>query len=371
MAISEIFCQDKAVSILQRAFASDKVPHAYIFAGAEGIGKFKTAGQWAKLLLCAKPIKAEGQTADSCGQCQSCQLFDAGLHPDFNHIYKELLEYTKDGKGKTIPVDLPIDVIRQFLIAKVSVRPTLSQRKVFVVTEAERLNAASQNALLKVLEEPPGYCCIILICTRLEKLLPTTKSRCQVIRFGRIEEGRIVEKLKEMGLKQDTAKYFTRLAQGSIGLACKWAQLESEGANLYAMKKQLVESVTTFKLDTTLDLAQRCVADSKAIAAVLAKIDPETSKTHINRTAAKTIMRIIIAALYDAMMLDAEAAKEIINFDQTAMIKKLADRLGAETAGEKITQACQTMQWIDASVNEKLIFEHLLLNIADYSTIRV
>ena len=56
MSIKEIFCQDKTVDILQRAFASGKWAHAYIFAGPEGVGKFKTAREWAKLLLCQKPV---------------------------------------------------------------------------------------------------------------------------------------------------------------------------------------------------------------------------------------------------------------------------------------------------------------------------
>ncbi|GAF75732.1 unnamed protein product, partial [marine sediment metagenome] len=176
MPLKEIFCQDKALSILQRAYAADKVPHAYIFAGIEGVGKFKTASEWAKLLLCKNPVIEKTDSirfADSCCLCESCRTFEAGSHPDFIHIYKELIQFTKEGKDKKTPVDLPKDVVKEFLIEKVSIRPTTSERKVFVVSEAEKLNAASQNALLKVLEEPPRYCCIILLCTRLEKLLPT------------------------------------------------------------------------------------------------------------------------------------------------------------------------------------------------------
>ena len=199
MSLKEIFCQDKVIAVLQRAFAADKVPHAYIFAGPQGVGRFRTAGEWAKLLLCEDPVIENG-FADSCRLCRSCRLFGAGSHPDFNPVYKELVEFTRDGKDKKTPVDLPIDVIREFLIEKVSTRPTLSKRKVFVISEAERLNDASQNALLKVLEEPPEYCCIILLCTRMERLLPTTKSRCQIIRFGTIAEDRMIEKLREMGI---------------------------------------------------------------------------------------------------------------------------------------------------------------------------
>ncbi|MDD5459854.1 MAG: hypothetical protein PHF37_10735, partial [Phycisphaerae bacterium] len=166
MNLREIYCQDNAISLLQRAYSSARVPHAYVFAGRDGIGKLTTAKAWAKMLLCEETGDRVEGLVDSCGECKSCKLFESDSHPDFNLIYKELREFTKDGKGKAAPVEMPIDVIREFLIEKVSNRPTESARRVFIVTEAEKLNPASQNALLKVLEEPPAYCSIILICTR-------------------------------------------------------------------------------------------------------------------------------------------------------------------------------------------------------------
>ena len=137
MSLKDIFCQDKAISILQRALAADKSAHAYIFTGPEGVGKFTTALQWAKLLLCENPVGQSGR-ADSCGLCESCRLLEADSHPDYGNVYKELIQFTKDGKGKTTPIDLPIDVIREFLIEKISAMPVVSKRKVFVVSEAER-----------------------------------------------------------------------------------------------------------------------------------------------------------------------------------------------------------------------------------------
>ncbi len=115
MSLKGIFCQDKAISILQRAFAAGKSPHAYIFAGLEGVGRFKTASEWAKMLLCKNPV-TEGGFTDSCGSCQSCRVFEADSHADFHPVSKELREFTTDGKGKPPPVDLPKDVIREFLI---------------------------------------------------------------------------------------------------------------------------------------------------------------------------------------------------------------------------------------------------------------
>jgi DNA polymerase-3 subunit delta' len=369
MSFEEIFCQDKAIEILQRAFASGKWAHAYIFAGPEGVGKFKTACEWARLLLCKQPI-SEKDRADSCGSCRSCRQFDAGSNPDFAHIYKELREFTEEGKGKAPPVDLPIDVIREFLIAKASNRPTLSQRKVFIVSEAERLNTASQNCLLKVLEEPPEYCCIVLLCTRTEQLLPTTKSRCQTIRFGPIDEGRIIEKVQEMGLEETPARYFARLAQGSLGIACQWAQLELGGANLYQSKRRLINSLAGYELADALNLAQELLVDSKRVAGLWTDLDKTTSKTDINRRALKTFVRVIISALDDTTKQHITTNKEAVNFDQQQEIEKLAERFDAEQAAEKISDCYRVLNWIESSVNEKLIFEKLLLSLADYDTIK-
>ncbi len=390
MSIKEIFCQDKAIDILQRAYASSKWAHAYIFAGPEGVGKFKTAREWAKLLLCQNPVtkrrkKAEKRKqnkdkgrgtrdehqADSCGECRSCKLFEAGSHPDFNHIYKELREFTKEGKSKAPPIDLPIDVIREFLVDKVNNRPTHSQRKVFVISEAERLNNSSQNCLLKALEEPPAYCSIILLCSRLEKLLPTTKSRSQILRFGPIDEEQIVEQLQQAGIAIKQARYFARLSQGSLGTACQWAKLEQADGNLYETKKELINSLADYNIPDALSLAEMSLNKSKKLAGVWTEVDKSISKKDINRRAAKTIVHIIISGLYDAMNANVTPKKETINFDQKEKIKKLAEKYDTETAAEKISDCYKVLHWIESSVNEKLIFEHLLLNLAESDRIRV
>jgi len=374
MLLKEIFCQDNAISILQKAFAADKLAHAYIFAGLEGVGKFKTAREWAKLQLCKHPViekNGSADFADSCGSCRSCQSFEANSHPDFNHVYKELREFTIDGKGKPAPVDLSIDVIREFLIDKVSTRPTLSQRKVFIVSESEKLNAASQNSLLKVLEEPPGYCSIILLCTRLERLLPTIRSRCQIIRFGPIAEDKIIAKLEELGLEEKQAQYFGRLAAGSLGWAYQWAKLELADANLYHFKKHLVNSLTDYELADALKLAQELLDKSKQIAALWTGLETTTSKTDISRRAQKSLIQIIITALSDAMRLKITPAKGLINFDQQQQIGKLARHFAPEQAAEKIADCYQMLRWVDSAVNERLIFEQLLLNLANSDIIEV
>ncbi|MCU0915373.1 MAG: hypothetical protein MUC88_12530 [Planctomycetes bacterium] len=367
MSLKDVFCQDRALGILQRGLAAQRTANAYLFAGLEGVGKYKTARAWAKLLLCQSPqIRKDksGSCADSCGSCPPCTLLEAGSHPDYVHVYKELLEYTKEGKGRKTPVDLPIDVIREFLIDQVAIRPALSQRRVFVVSEAEKLNVNSQNALLKVLEEPPHYCTIILLCTRLEQLLPTTRSRCQIIRFGPIADERIIAHVTGMGLGTREATFFARLAQGSLGWACQWARLEQNGAGLFETKRGLIAALADGRLEEALDLAERTGGSAKQIASAWADLDKATSKSDLSHRAAKTLLQVIISALRDVTMVHLAPDRPLINADQPEPIARLARRLGAERATEAVNEGYEMLRWLEDNVNERLIFERLLLRLA-------
>ena len=368
MSLTEIFCQDKAVGILQRALAAGKLAHAYIFSGPDGVGKSTTAKQWAKMLLCKEPKKSKTSNEaflDSCGKCESCKVFDGGAHPDFYSVHKELVQYTKDGKNKTTPLDLPIAVIREFLIEKVADRPKMSQRSVFVVDEAQKLNIASQNALLKVLEEPPKHCFIILLCSRTEKLLPTTLSRCQVIRFGPVDERIIVKRLTGEGVAKTEAAYWARFSESSLGSALGWAQLKLKESSCYEIKKELVNRLAAHKLGDSIDFAEWLTGCSKTISAGWAENQENTSTKDITRRAKKGLLRMIAAAFNDAMNFSVGRDCSLVNSDQKHQIEKLAERDGPEKLAEKIANIYQKAQWVESNVNEKLIFEELLFNHAD------
>jgi DNA polymerase III subunit delta' len=363
MPLKDIFCQEKAISAIQSALAGDKVAHAYIFAGPDGVGKFTAAKELAKLLLCKNPVK-KSDFIDSCCSCESCRMFDAGSHSDFSHVYKELVEFTKDGKGKTAPVEFPIDVVREFVLDKVNQRPALSTRRVFVLSEAEKLNNESQNCLLKVLEEPPAYCCIILTCTQPGILLPTIRSRCQILRFGPINEEKIIEKLVQSGLGEKQAKFFARLTDGSLGLAGAYSQLETGGANVYRMKTAIVNAMADLEYKNALELADGLQKQVKEIVDIWAKLASETSVKDIKRKSTTLMLQIIISAFHDAMLAGVGGGEKAVNFDQADKIKKIAGRLNPEQAAGKIAECFKTYQYIEASVNERLILEQLLLNLA-------
>ena len=369
MQLKAIFCQDKAIDSLQRAFAAGRMAHAYIFSGDDGVGKFTTARAWAKMLLCENKQTATAGAAymDSCGRCQSCQLFESGGHPDFRPIYKELVQYTKEGKNKTTPVDMPIDVIREFLIDKVANRPTQGQFVVYVMDESEKVNAASQNALLKVLEEPPSYCVIILLCSRLDKMLPTTLSRCQLIRFGHVTEERIIERLTAEGVRESEAVYWARFSQGSLGRAIAWSQLEIKDTDIYTIKCELIEKIASLELADAVDTAEWMGKTAKLIAAAWNRnsSSQNVSTTDMTRRAQKGLIRMAACLFSDVMKAISDTSTHWINHDQKSYILGLAQKMDVETAASNVELCYRMNRWVDSSVNEKLIFEQLLLNLAN------
>ena len=154
----------------------NRVGHAYLFLGKEGIGKKLVAQEFAKNMMCIQP-----QEGIACGQCESCRLF--GNTADF-----ELIQPEKNM--------IKVDVIRAFE-EEVYLKPTHANRKCFLIDDCDCMNESSQNALLKVLEEPPLYTTILLVSNHKEKLLNTIKSRVTEIDFHPLTEEQMKQIVEE------------------------------------------------------------------------------------------------------------------------------------------------------------------------------
>lgn len=152
---------------LMRQEQSDRLAHAYLLRGVPGVGKFRFAKALAAQLLC------EQVTSESaCGVCKECELIKAGTHPD-------LLFVEPDGPGKPIKIDR-IRKVNEFA------RKTAQQggRRVVIMNPAEAMNVNSANALLKSLEEPGSNTVFLLVSARVGDMLPTIRSRCQLLPFS-------------------------------------------------------------------------------------------------------------------------------------------------------------------------------------------
>jgi DNA polymerase-3 subunit delta' len=214
----DIFGQDAAVGVLQAALKGDRLPHGLIFAGAHGVGKATAAAVLAQVFLCENPAGV-----NPCQKCPSCNAMRAGTHPDYHVITKELAR-VHDKSGTSKATQIAINVVRNELSAPAGRKTVLGRGKVFIIEEAELMNTAAQNSLLKTLEEPLGRTIIVLLTDQSGDLLQTVRSRCQTINFARLQKDLIVAQLGKRGIPPADAENAAELCDGSLGTAIRWIE---------------------------------------------------------------------------------------------------------------------------------------------------
>ncbi len=177
----------------------ERLPHALLLTGAEGVGKLDFATRLAEGLLCQSP-RDDGS---ACGQCHACGLLAGGSHPDFRRVGPP--------EGKSV---IPIDTIRavgEFF----ALTSQYNGRQVIIVHPAEAMNLPAANSLLKTLEEPTPGALLILVCSRPSQLLPTIRSRCQQVTFALPQPALALAWLRERLSGDVDAEALLALAEGA------------------------------------------------------------------------------------------------------------------------------------------------------------
>jgi DNA polymerase-3 subunit delta' len=182
VSLGAIEGQPRAVELLQRALASDRVAHAYAFVGPAGSGRTTVALAFAAALVC---------DARGCGRCRSCALVASRQHPDVH-----LIVPTPPPRNPRGAPAIRIADIRQ-LEHEAGLKPLMAPRKVFIVDDADRMTEDAPEAFLKTLEEPPDRTVLILVLPRVRALPATVLSRCQIVRFEARSSARIAEDMAE------------------------------------------------------------------------------------------------------------------------------------------------------------------------------
>lgn len=207
----DIAGQRQLVGNLRNALKFKKISHAYLIQGEKLSGKKMIAGIFARALQCE-----ETEGVLPCNKCRSCKQAVNRNHPDIIYVQHE--------KPKVISVDN----IRQQINSDVAIKPYSGERKVYIVDEAEKMNTAAQNALLKTLEEPPEYAVILLLATRTEAMLPTILSRCVTLNIKPVHEEEIknvlMQKIKIPDYRAGICAAFSR---GNVGRAVALASNEA------------------------------------------------------------------------------------------------------------------------------------------------
>jgi DNA polymerase-3 subunit delta' len=231
-----ILGQKKVKEILSSQIKNEKLAHAYIFMGQDGVGKRLMAQEIAKILNCITNDFNKSETY-ACGVCSSCEKINKSIHPDLHFI-----DFTKQAELEESDLDkqkvIKIETIRH-MQKEVFTKAHEGKYKVFIIEPAEKMNIAAANSLLKTLEEPPENTIIILIARHKETIPKTIVSRSQVLFFQALSQEIISTWLTlNCSLDSRRAKEIAELSEGSIENAKKLVLVNEKQANgLYLWHK--------------------------------------------------------------------------------------------------------------------------------------
>ena len=374
MSIFDVQYQDRAEDLIQRALAAERLPHAYLFHGPDGVGKETFALALAGLLLCPQPKSSRGlqsaRTEDrssiqpqlqACRNCHDCRTTQAGTHPDLHLIYRQLIKYHDDAvvrrrKG----LNLGVDVIRQFVIDKVGIKPSRGRAKVFVIRQADQITPQAQNALLKTLEEPPDTTFVILLVSSLDRLLPTTRSRCHLTPFGTLPAEFIADELvsRMPELSPERARLIARFSQGSLGVALRHAE-----DGLAEQNDQLVQALLELPAHPVARAVQKLANQASALGEGYRRRDPEITETEAQRRGLKVIFNLAATWYRDVLHTAVDSADLVANVTHADQLAAAARKLTPGRAVAAISRLAETEAQLDANVNTKLCLDALVIRL--------
>ena len=314
-----------AVDMLKKHIVNGTTRHAYLFAGAPGLGRRTLALRFAQALNCQTPVD-EGIP---CGQCRDCKQIEAMQHADLTVVQAE-------SEGGTLKVD-QIREARRTLTFK----PYQSKYRVAIFLRFQEANDNAANALLKTLEEAPSYAVLILTADNPEQLLPTIVSRCEVLRLRplKIEEVQRALEIRELEIGQ--AKLIAHISSGRFGYALKLIESES-----------LLE-----KREERLNDMQSLIAASRVEKFAYA------DKLARDKDSMRQAILIWLSYWRDVMLRTAQARTPLVNVDRNVEIEDLAGQLDLSAARGVVSGLENALEKMDRNVNSRLLAEVMLLDL--------
>jgi DNA polymerase III subunit delta' len=320
---ADILGHDRIIEVLRRSLHSGKTAHSYLFEGVSGCGRKKTALTLIQALFCTT------RPDDACGVCPSCRKIDGGNHPDI-HLIAPLPDKR----------DISIEQLREMQHI-LSLRPYEAPRKACIIDPAERMSVSAANSLLKTLEEPPGNALIILLTENAGMLLPTVRSRCQLLRFAPLSPEHVLSLLERSGMAAETAALVAPMSGGSLQRA-----LELDNEALTARREAVLSRVgqlTIHRIATVFDASEELSG---------------------NRDATLELLDMLLSFFRDAVHLGA-GSEEIVNRSVRPAIESIATRRSFPRNLELLESIYETRRDVQRNANPKLALDHLFMSIAD------
>jgi len=325
MSFNDIVGQERAIKILIKSLKENKFPSSYIFVGSEGIGKKLTAIEFTKVVNCLNLNK----NSEACEDCQSCREISKQRSPDL-----KIIEPTKSS--------IKIEQIRE-MRKEIGLKPFKNRKKIYIIDKAEKMTIEASNCLLKTIEEPPYYAIIILICSKIDPILPTIVSRCQIINFGLISSYKIKEFLinKNKNIEKEKAEIISKLAQGSIGSALKLLS----GKEYFIRREEVLDYLSA-------------ISPGKYNEDVFAKVEKMVSE--IDRI--EETLEIIKLWYRDILIIkNTGDQKYIANFDKLEILEEKSQIYSQEILIDILDYLEQIEEYLIKNVNKRLILERLYI----------
>ncbi len=330
---------DWAVQYLRRSLINGRGAHAYLFAGPESIGKALLALRLAQALVC------ETGGPDPCQACRACRRTVKGNHPDVRGISLATQAASEKADAPKSKV-LRIETIRDWQ-RDIDLRPFEAARRVFILDDAQALNEAASNAMLKTLEEPPSYAVLILIAQGAGDLLPTIVSRCRVLRLRPLAREAVAQALQERYHVAPTdAALVAAWSAGRIG----WAFRAVENPDLLEQQQQ--------RLDVLIQLGTASRVERLRWAEERAK-----EYRGGEHTVAIEWLRLWQSWWRDVLLLCSGNPDAITHLDRQAELDAIAQRLSLAQVQQFLIQVDTVRQQLAENVNPQLAFEHVTLHI--------
>jgi DNA polymerase-3 subunit delta' len=329
---------------LKRMLVTERLPGAMLFVGEEGIGKKRFALEVARALNCRTPKDRE-----ACGVCSSCTRIVKLNYPQREDAdeWTQIIWTDHPDVGLVVAPKrvLRVEQMRQ-IEKEANFRPFEGKARVFLIDEADKLNDASANALLKVLEEPPRTSYLILITARPAMLLPTILSRCQMIRFSPLTPSEIETHLTTNKLADaKTARLRARAASGSIGRA-----LSGDLVTFTSQRKAMLKVLNAFVLSQ--DRAQLLRAAEQ--------LNEAQYKDEFEER-----LDVLETLIRDAWMLSLGVnSEQLVNEDLLSELREVAEKLDSSRAADWILQIEDLREQLIVNVNRKITTDALFLVMA-------
>jgi len=314
-----------AVDMLKKHIVNGTARHAYLFAGAPGLGRRTLALHFAQALNCQTPIEA----GSPCGQCRDCKQIQSMQHADLTVIQAET-------EGGTLKVDQIREARRSLTL-----KPYQSNYRVAIFLRFQEANDNAANALLKTLEEAPSYAVLILTADNPEQLLPTIVSRCEVLRLRPLEIEKVKRELETRGLESGRAKLIAHISGGRFGYALRMIENES-----------VLE-----KREERLNDLQSLISASRVEKFAYA------DKLSRDKESMRQAILIWLSYWRDVMLRSAQAATPLVNIDRNVEIEDLAGRLSLSAARTVVSGLEEVLEKMERNVNSRLLAEVMLMDL--------